>query len=531
MNFQDMKTRPKILSGILSPMILLLALGGVSVFSIQKIVNTNESVNHTHEVLEAAGDILEEAVEMETGMRGYLLAGKEEFLDPYKHGEELIYKEIEHMQEIVNDNPGQVARMSGIHDVLKEWQEKVTEPTIALRREIGDSKTMNDMAHLVAEARGKTYFDKFREQIATFIGREASLLKKRRAEFEKAQGVAGEEFALVQKTVGWVGHTYKVLADANEALAHAVDMETGMRGFLLAGSEEFLDPYKDGKSNFFKTIIALEQSVSDNPAQVARLKEAEKLIADWNTEVTEPAIKMRRNVRSGINSLSDIETLVNEKKGKKFFDAFRGIIAEFSAEEAKLLVTRNADAATAGEHVTKNLKTMKQNEEWVVHTYEVIGRANATLASAVDMETGMRGYLLAGQEGFLAPYTSGRETFKQLSDGLKTTVNDNPAQVQLMTGIQKTLADWQKDVTEPTIQLRRDIGDAKTMDDMAHLVAEARGKVFFDKFRVLMTAFTAEERGLMEVRQNSNHETVSNTYIVTAQVADCRGLCGQILQV
>jgi methyl-accepting chemotaxis protein len=519
MNFQDIKTRPKVLGGILSPMILLLILGAASVFSIKSIVETNASVDHTHVVLEKSAEVIGSAVDMETGMRGYLLAGKDGFLDPYKNGEKATYKHIEELQKTVSDNPGQVARLDEVRDVLKEWQEKVTEPTIALRSQIGDAKTMNDMAKLVAEARGKTFFDKFREQISTFIGRESTLLKKRRGDFETAQTAVDEQFGLIQKTIGWVTHTYKVLASAEKVLANAVDMETGMRGFLLAGEEEFLDPYKAGKSDFFKNIAALQQTVSDNPPQVARLKEAEKLISDWNSEVTEPAIKQRRDVRSGIGSLSGIADMVGEKKGKKFFDAFRKKMAEFSALEAKLLVTRQADAKTARYSVDANLKIMKDNEQWVTHTYKVIGRANATLASAVDMETGMRGYLLAGQEDFLAPYTTGRETFGQLSEGLKATVSDNPAQVKLMTEIQQTLAGWQKEVTEPTIKLRRDIGDGKTMDDMADLVSEARGKVFFDKFRALMTAFTDEEESLMDVRKVANKETISNTYItITAGI-------------
>ena len=56
--------------------------------------------------------------------------------------------------------------------MLRAWQQDVTEPTIALRREIGDAETMNDMADLIGEARGKVFFDKFREQIATFIARD-----------------------------------------------------------------------------------------------------------------------------------------------------------------------------------------------------------------------------------------------------------------------------------------------------------------------------------------------------------------------
>ena len=48
---------------------------------------------------------------------------------------------------------------------------------------------------------------------------------------------------------------------------------------------------------------------------------------------------------------------------------------------------------------------MNQDEAWVTHSYKVIETASAILGAAVDMETGMRGYLLAGEEQFLAPYS------------------------------------------------------------------------------------------------------------------------------
>jgi methyl-accepting chemotaxis protein len=174
---------------------------------------------------------------METGMRGYLLAGEEGFLDPYKGGEEATYSGIAALQETVSDNPAQVARLAEVEQVLREWQENVTEPTIGLRREIGNAQTMNDMAALVGEARGKVYFDAFRGQIATFIEREATLLVTRRQDFQAAQTAVGENFTAVEQTVGWVDHTHEVLAAAASLVASAVDMETGMRGYLLAGEE------------------------------------------------------------------------------------------------------------------------------------------------------------------------------------------------------------------------------------------------------------------------------------------------------
>ncbi len=362
----NLKTKPKILLGICSPLLLLALLGGVAVFGINSIVSTNKMVDHTHVVLGKAAAIVSSAVDMETGMRGYLLAGKDAFLAPYQGGETSTYEGIAALQETVNDNPGQVARLGEVEKVLRDWQKEVTEPTIKLRRDIGDSDTMNDMARLVGEARGKKYFDKFRGQIKTFIGREQVLLEKRNAEFDAV-------FEEVKKTV-------------------------------KAGG---------------------------------------------------------------------------------------------SVDIAKL-------------------ERMADNEHWVVHTFKVIDRANAIVASAVDMETGMRGYLLAGKEEFLDPYKAGEKAFYARIDSLSKTVSDNPAQVKLLTETKKTIAEWQKNVTEPTIALRRKIGDAKTMDDMADLIGEARGKKYFDRFRELMGEFAAEETALMDQRQSGNEETVSNTFLMIA---------------
>ena len=516
MKFSSLKTKPKILLGICSPLVLLLILGGVSVFSTNSIVETNKLVDHTRVALADASAIVGSAVDMETGMRGYLLAGQEGFLAPYEGGEEATYAGLAALRETVNDNPGQVERLNEVEQVLRDWQAQVTEPTIALRREIGDAETMNDMAAVVGEARGKVFFDAFRGQIQTFTDRESSLLTERRADFQAAQALVAENFDAVVDNVAWVDHTHEVLADAALLLAHAVDMETGMRGFLLGGEDTFLEPYENGQSLFFEEIQALQKTVDDNPPQVARLQEAEAIIGQWVEEVTEPAIALRRQVNVGQRTLQDVQSLVARKAGKQFFDAFRAIIAEFSEIEAGLMVERQQTATQAEAQVAENLGVMATNEGWVTHTYDVIQRAHAILAAAVDMETGMRGYLLAGQEDFLAPYQAGGASFFDLSDSLKETVNDNPAQVELLTEVQQTIRDWQANVTEPNIALRRQIGSARTMDDMADLVGEARGKQFFDAFRGLMADFREEELGLMEIRQASNETTVTSTFLIMA---------------
>ncbi len=66
----------------------------------------------------------------------------------------------------------------------------------------------------------------------------------------------------------------------------------------------------------------------------------------------------------------------------------------------------------------------------VQHTYQVKETLNAVFDDLVDAETGMRGYLLTGQDAFLAPYTEGSGRLGDDLDRLSFLIRDNAVQVR-----------------------------------------------------------------------------------------------------
>ncbi|MBT5034363.1 MAG: HAMP domain-containing protein [Rhodospirillaceae bacterium] len=341
-------------------MALMLILVGVVINSIGSILETEKAVDHTHEVLSEASAITRSAVDMETGMRGYLLAGQEGFLAPYLEGEKKTYVGIAALKKVVNDNPIQVKRLDQVRTILKEWQKNVTETTIGLRRDIGDGKTMNDMAKLVGEANGKIFFDKFRSQIAAFIDQELKLLEIRRNHSINTRERANENFEKVNQASARVHHTLEVLLAAHGLLNFAVDMETGMRGYLLAGKENFLEPYNSGVTKFYRGIDNLTNRVKDTPAQVRRLKNSAETIKDWQKEVSEPSIKLRRAIGNA-KTMDDMADLIGKARGKRYFDQFRKVMADFEQEERNLMEVRQI----------ANLKTT-ETTYWVIGAFTVI---------------------------------------------------------------------------------------------------------------------------------------------------------------
>ncbi|PLY02991.1 MAG: chemotaxis protein [Desulfuromonas sp.] len=188
--FEHWKFRTKLFAGNGVVLALMVVLSILVYTSVNSLLNTFSWVDHTHVVLEEAEEVLAAAADMETGMRGFLLAGKEEFLDPYKGGSRLFDEKIAELTETVNDNPAQVALLRETKATIDEWRQNVTEPMIALRRQVGVSKTMDDIANEVGKARGKTYFDKFRGQLATFEDRERKLMEERKESMESTADTA-----------------------------------------------------------------------------------------------------------------------------------------------------------------------------------------------------------------------------------------------------------------------------------------------------------------------------------------------------
>ncbi|MDM8518222.1 CHASE3 domain-containing protein, partial [Desulfobacterales bacterium HSG16] len=457
--------------------------------------------NHTHKVITSAERIIEHAVNMETGMRGYLLAGEDEFLAPYYNGEIKFEEIVDNLRKAVSDNLDQVQLLSEIKTNINDWKTDVAGPNIELRRKIGHADTMNDMAKLIQKELGKQYFDQFRSQIKTFIDKENALIRERKVKLDDTKSSVTQNLNNMRKFRQLVNHTHKVITSAERIIEHAVNMETGMRGYLLAGEDEFLAPYYNGKDKFFKEIRNLQKTVSDNTAQVKRLGAGEAIIKNWTETVLIDAVKLRKDVNSGLKTLLNIDSFVSEKKGKKYMDNFRLTMAEFIKIESDLIMEHQKSSNTAEVQIQNDLQAMSEAIAWVDHTHNVIESSMSALGAAVDMETGMRGFLLSGRENFLEPFNAGKKRFFNLVSDLKVTVEDNPAQVKLLDNIEKIMKEWNEKVVDFAVGLRRKIGDSKTMDDMAELIGQEKGKQYFDKYREQIDKFKNVEETLMFTRQ------------------------------
>ncbi|WP_137806141.1 response regulator [Pseudomonas sp. G(2018)] len=136
-------------------------------------------------------------------------------------------------------------------------------------------------------------------------------------------------------TIQWVEHTDRVINNANEAVKLTVDLETGMRGFLLSGDDKFLEPYEMAKPRIEVVLNTLLELTADNPVQTDRLHRLQALQVEW-ADYAQSMIDLQR-------SSGDYRSAVRAGKGKRLTDEVRKQFEDVINMEQQLRATRNEE--------------------------------------------------------------------------------------------------------------------------------------------------------------------------------------------
>ncbi|WP_024698465.1 response regulator [Pseudomonas avellanae] len=135
--------------------------------------------------------------------------------------------------------------------------------------------------------------------------------------------------------IQWVEHTDRVINNTNRSMKLSIDMETGMRGFLLTGDQHFLDPYEIAKPLLVAELNGLQELVKDNPTQQDRFRRLFTMQQEWNV-FAQDMIDLRR-------TNGDFQTPVLAGRGKRITDQIRTEYEQAVEMEQQLRLARNAE--------------------------------------------------------------------------------------------------------------------------------------------------------------------------------------------
>lgn len=126
------------------------------------------------------------------------------------------------------------------------------------------------------------------------------------------------------------------LVSVAQVMQHVVDLETGLRGYVITGEPRFLDPYNAAQVALPQALAALELGSSDQDGSLGRIR---ALIGRWQNEVAAPELLARQS------SAAAAAALVKTGRGKAILDEIRTQVERYSAGQAASLAELEAVAS------------------------------------------------------------------------------------------------------------------------------------------------------------------------------------------
>ena len=154
----------------------------------------------------------------------------------------------------------------------------------------------------------------------------------------------------------------------------------------------------------------------------------------------------------------------------------------------------------------RSLGTIEETNRWRDHSYEVLLQLDRLTGAMVDRETGLRGYLVSADQGFLGPYHGGAKAYDEALTRLRGLVADNGEQTRRLDAIDASARRWVGTVAEREIALMR---DEATRAQARQIEASGAGKSAMDAMRAAAAEMARVETELLEARGHTAREAAA----------------------
>jgi methyl-accepting chemotaxis protein len=167
----------KILLGFGMALLILVIVGGVSYHNTLNLIENTNTRSQTYQVLASLKSIIAELTNAETGQRGYVLTGRDSYLEPFRKAAKDVETAITELRDLTADNPKQQEILEKIRPFVAEKMAELQQ-TIDLRTEKGFDTALK----VVLTDKGKNAMDQIRAFVTQMEATENRLLDERNVE-------------------------------------------------------------------------------------------------------------------------------------------------------------------------------------------------------------------------------------------------------------------------------------------------------------------------------------------------------------
>ena len=147
-------------------------------------------------------------------------------------------------------------------------------------------------------------------------------------------------------TATLVAHSREIIGRQQALLRHLTEAQSGARGYLIGGDDDYLQPYEDAQVRIIQDFNALKNLVVDEPEQRVRLDGMRTLISHEIAKLKD-AVGERRG-----NGFKAAAELFNTNEDELLMTKIREAMSEFENVEQQTLVERTGRTQSIGDTTT-----------------------------------------------------------------------------------------------------------------------------------------------------------------------------------
>jgi signal transduction histidine kinase/CheY-like chemotaxis protein/CHASE3 domain sensor protein len=170
----------------LAGMVIFFVISGFVLYANMSTMNENATrVTNTHNVIIGLSGMLSDVKDAETGQRGYVITGKESYLEPYTNAVTSLDERLKATEEGLQEFPESREKVPALRAHVVSKMKELAQ-TIELRRARGFEAALN----VVLSDRGKHDMDEIRRIIGEITADQQRERQKRLAEMDQAYAVS-----------------------------------------------------------------------------------------------------------------------------------------------------------------------------------------------------------------------------------------------------------------------------------------------------------------------------------------------------
>ncbi|MCT7949776.1 CHASE3 domain-containing protein [Ancylothrix sp. C2] len=405
--------------------LLMLVNALISQSSTKTLVQSVGSVTHSYQVKGKLKQLEKLLVDGETGQRGYIFTGKENFLEPYINANQELKVNFAELYTLLQDNPEQTKKLTEVQKLASDKLEEMAE-TITLKR-AGKNKQLMD---LVVSGQGKKIMDDIRNKLAEMNEVETILLSERQKAATQAEQwmsvssvavpLAAIIFGLVilffigKKVVSPINEVARLIAISSQEIAATVEQhertaimqassvnQTSTTMIELGASSRHSAEQAESAAENARLVLNLAESSTEGARQVLSLAESS---AEGARQVLNLAEEGSKRVRQTVEEMSILKEKValitdqmirlNDQTGR--IGSITNIVTDLAAQTNMLALNAAVEAARAGSNgkgfgiIASEIRQLANESKKSAHTI-------TSLVTAI--QSAMNSTVMATEEG------------------------------------------------------------------------------------------------------------------------------------